>query len=1578
MTPETLPPSPPPTLPPSRWWRWPVRVLVGLLLLVVLVFGGALLALRIPSVQTRVAHRVAALLTEKLRHEVTIGRVDVRPFSRVLLDGVRVLDARRQELFNIGRLDADISVFSVFDPTHLHIGTLRLEEPRFALVTYAGTDSTNLDSFLARLQQLLGPSAPDTTQSTFDFQIQGIELVNGRFILDDQNQKPVAQQPGVPTMDYAHMRLDSIYGAFSGIEIRHDTIRAQVTGVRTFDARANAHLRGLTTRVEWSPRHWDFGDIDLAFNSSHVLGKQVRFDYRAFISGFTHFVDSVRMTVDVHDSRVLGKDLTVFAPPLDELFGRDTAVVTGRATGYVNRNLNVRSLDLAYNRTSHVVGSVALDGVMNWQTMFMDIGFKPGTAVAMADIRKFVPDVAYGYLRPLGTVRARGGFQGYYNDFVANGEFRTAMGDLTSDLNLKIKDKLQLSTYSGTLRTANFQLGRFIGRTDLVQVVSLNGKVQGQGFDIRTMHLTTDVAVARLGLLGYGYRRLTARGTLANQTFTGRVTSADPNLQLVADGAVQFDPRHPAFNFNASLPFADLRALGFSQKAFTVSTTAVVDFEGLTLDALAGAVQLRNTQVRYDTALAHVDSLAVTATRAGGVRTLAIRSELLDLRAAGDYAYSWLIDDLGDLLNEYRLEFQANPDAIARYYARKRRRALHDYRIDLAINLKHPAPLARLFVPGLTLADSTRLDGFFRAGATTIFQLGGGVKYAAYAGTEFTDNQLEINTSKQPYDRQVLADAFVTSRQQVLPGLGATEKLRVEGVWNAGAIDFTSSIRQQKSTNAAQLNGTLDFLTDAVQVRLSPESGANLLNEQWRFARENRLLIAGGGDELTLENFELRNGTQRLSAGGRLSAVDPTQVLTARIDSFSLTSLNSLLRDERGGGLRLGGRVEHARIDLRDAFGNPRFDVRLRVDSLALDGILLGDVRGQADWDNNLGRLGVNAALTRAGRQLVALTGFMSPNAADVRRQLGLVAVAERAPIKLVEPFLGFLFDHLEGYASGRLDISGAFSSPVLRGALDTDSAAFRFGYLNTRYRLSGSLPLGLSAKNDTPPPARIVFDDQGIRLRNLTLRDVFDNTATLDGTVYEQAFQNMRIDLRASFRRFMVLNTTRRENKLYYGTAFGSGRLSISGPVENLTVNVEARTDPGTRLAVPLDNQAEVARSSFITFVSRNPAGDSLRVSAKSDSLQTTGPDLSGLVLNMNLDVTPDAQLEVIFDEETGDIIRGTGQGRVALNIDTRGNFNMYGNVEIVRGLYNFTLLSVVNKEFTIRPGGTVSWNGDPYGGQLNLTATYTQKTSIKPLLEQVAASGQNTNIIIPVVALMDLKGSLLAPEIKLGLDFNNVPGSLESVIQAYANDIRNDDQELNRQVFSLLVLKRLSPRGAFGTTAATSAGSNPLASSVGELLSSQLSYWISQVDSNLEVDLGLAGLDQTALQALQVRVSYSFAQGRLRVTREGGISNATANTPGGGTPVAGTGANAAIGDISVEYYIRPDGRLRLKLAYETTSRDIQVVGTARANGSLVHTQQFDNLSELFRRSKLSRRQQEALRERQTTVIDNDPPSKL
>ena len=250
-----------------RFFSFVLKVLLGLGLLLVLAVGGALLALRVPSVQTRLAHEAADVLTKKLGQVVTIGRVDVRPFSRVLLDGVRVQDRRGGELFSIGRADADISLFSVFDPRHLHIAKLTLNEPRFELKNLPGQpDTTTFSQFLRAVKRLVGPS--DTTKSApFDFQIAEVALRNGHFAIEKQDV-PRSKTYG-KSIDYDHLLVDSIYADISKIRFG-DTLGLRISQLHAVETPSQTQLREITADMTYGPHFWEFKDLSLRVGRSQI------------------------------------------------------------------------------------------------------------------------------------------------------------------------------------------------------------------------------------------------------------------------------------------------------------------------------------------------------------------------------------------------------------------------------------------------------------------------------------------------------------------------------------------------------------------------------------------------------------------------------------------------------------------------------------------------------------------------------------------------------------------------------------------------------------------------------------------------------------------------------------------------------------------------------------------------------------------------------------------------------------------------------------------------------------------------------------------------------------------------------------------------------------------------------------------------------------------------------------------------------------------------------------------------------------------------------------------------------------
>ena len=1529
-----------------------LKVLLGLGLLLVLAVVGALLALRVPSVQTRLAREAAAMLTRKLGQPVTIGRVDVRPFSSVLLEEVRVQDRRGGELFGVGRAEADVSLFSVFDPRHLHVGTLTLTQPRFVLRNLPGQpDTTTFSQFMRAVKRLVGPSTDTTKAAPFDFQVAKVALRNGHFAIlkDDVPRSKTYGQ----SIDYDHMVVDSIYADVSNIRLG-DTLGLRISQLHAVETPSQTQLREITANMTYGAHFWEFKDLSLRVGRSQIKDF-VRFEFRVF-SNFTEYNDSMKTIARLRNSKIYTDDIAKFAPQLRTL--HESVALSGDASGYV-RDFKVNNLDVRYGTGTHIVAKRAhADGLPNYKESFFDFRLLPSVVLAR-DLKKWLPASANKLVQPLGRVKVQGQLLGFYSDFVANASFDTALGFVATDVNLKTRTDLTHATYEGTVRSKAFQLGKFLGDESVVRDVTLNGRVAGTGFLPAFATGRAKLTVPAIWLKGYRYRNITFDGRFQPLHFDGHASINDPAVRLVGDGHIDLERKHENIDVQTKIDYANLRALGLSSQPITVSTTANVKFKGVQLDSLIGYAYLRHSRFGLDGRVLRLDTLDVVSTRNRlNQRRVTIRSEAVNASVAGTFNTSDVVRDVQTLIAEYRLNFESNAAATAAYYRRKQQRTLPVYQVDLLLNLKKANPVLQLFVPELTVADNSRIDGSFRSGSTSIFQFGGHLDSLRYGPVRTVNNEFDFLTSKLPYQPDILAQASITSDRQVLPGLGRTEKFIVEGVWDQQRINFSTSLAQTGTTNRATINGSLGFLQRAVEV-IFRKSDVRLLDEDWTIAENNSVTISNYGKEFDIKNLTFSNGAQFVGAQGFISPDASKPPLQLQIKDFALASLRTLT------GQNLAGRL-NAQGTVSGVYGPLVVASTLGVDSLKYDNTLIGQVAGRADWDNAAGKLRTNLDVARAGQSVLTVLGDIAPGSKT--NQLNLTGTLNDAPLVLAQPFLGSLFKNIGGTGRGELRLTGPFAAPNLLGAVDVSSGRLTFGYLGTTYTFSD----------------RISFTNTSIEFRNVRLRDVLGNTGTVDGIVRHQGFKNMSLDIAANFRKMQVLNTTRKDNQLYFGTAYATGTARITGPTDDLDITVRASSEAGTRVSLPLDNAAKAEKAGYIKFVNNNPVGDTV-ITRKAVIAATDKVDLSGVKLNMNLTITPEAYVEILLDESTGDVIRGAAAGQLRLAIDTRGEFNMYGQVEIVRGAYNFTLQGLVNKEFVVRPGGLISWNGDPLAGEMNITATYTQRTSLAPVLES-GASGSVA--VVPVTAVMNLTGPLLLPAIKLNLEFNDAPGTLQGDLAAFTTSLRNDEQELNRQVFSLLVFKQLSPRGSsLGSTISIKGQDNTVSNSLGQILSTQLGLLTSQIDQNLEIDFNINGLTAAQLQALQVRLSYSFLNGRLRVTREGGFTNnpnlVSQGTGTGTTPnTANTAGQASLlGDLSLEYYLRPDGKFRAKLRYETTPRDLETINQPRAGFSLLYTEQFNTFGELFRRKnpgKKERNTQKAREGKEVMTVDEDPRTTL
>jgi hypothetical protein len=736
---------------------------------------------------------------------------------------------------------------------------------------------------------------------------------------------------------------------------------------------------------------------------------------------------------------------------------------------------------------------------------------------------------------------------------------------------------------------------------------------------------------------------------------------------------------------------------------------------------------------------------------------------------------------------------------------------------------------------------------------------------------------------------------------------------------------------QQNYDNSLRMKAEVDFLADSTRIRLLP-STVRAFGQDWAVNPKNSIMFKGR--EWSIEQFEVSHSEESNLLTGKISE-DPNSKLQLVIKNVGIDIVNSLTAEKFNG-------VLNADFTFSNFYGDITFQSEFTVDKLTVNDFLVGDIMGSSAWDASQDGFNINFFVDRLKTRIVDITGLYNPS--DKQNSLDLVARLNKTNIKIIEPIMRGLFSNWEGTATGAFNIQGTTAKPDISGEAEIEQGRVTVDYLKTNYGVIGKVGL----------------KHNQITLQDIRLTDAFGNKGAVDGIIAHRDFTKFSINLDGQFTNFQLLNTSMKDNSLFYGQAYGTGTMNIFGPFENVKISATARTEKNTRIYIPVSGSTSVEHSDFISFV--NFSDTTRNTEDEEESLRKKIN--SNFSMSLNLDVTPDAYTEIIFDLKAGDIIRGYGKGDIKLDLDTKGEFTMFGLYEFERGFYNFTLGGVINKEFAINSGSRISWYGDPYAGVVNINAGYRQLASVAPIMTNpdVAQSIQLRRKF-PIEVLLKLDGPMLGPQIGFDILAKELPESIvvdgpngqitaRPKFDFNAFKARLDEQELKKQVFSLIVLRRFSPPDAFTT-------SGGIANSVSELLSNQLSYWLSQVDQNLEIDLDLGTLDQEAFNTFQLRMSYSFLNGRLRITRDGSL---------GSNQFAQSEIAAIAGDWTVDYLLTPDGKFKAKMYsrsnYNALLNSLGTQSAVTTGLSLSHTQSFNEFADLIRRNRKKRLEQKPIQE--------------
>ncbi|GAB3342008.1 translocation/assembly module TamB domain-containing protein [Larkinella ripae] len=1496
-----------------------LKTLLYTILVVLLVVGIVGVSLQIPAVQTKMVRYVAKRVSEKLLFPVDIQRIDIN-FSlpkiwvnSVTLEEVTIRNRDLQPMISVGRLEVSLELETLINNADqdIHLDEVLLYRPDVVLVKDAKTGNLNMDDFLERINEMTRDTTkPSVANQNVPFTIGKATLIDGKFTYHDQRKPAMTGR----RFDYNHFVVNGLSANLKDFLLLGDTIAVDIKRMKGLEKQANLRIHQLDTKFLYCAKEMRLERLFAHINGSTVRNRLV-FSYDSF-SAFNEFNDEVIMRANLRNSFVRAQDLAPFTSYFDKNF--DAAQASGDYVGYI-RNFKVTNADIRFgqNRRSRLVGDLAFKGLPDTDVnTIVDFRFKP-SQVNMIDLRPYYSDSAFNSIaRKLGTVSFAATYAGRFIDFKTVGTFRTQIGTVSGDLALHLNGD-RATTYRGNLNLSNVNLGSLLGQPDL-QRIDGQGKFEGRGLTIKDGSLDLNARFSRVGFRQYNYRNLDVRGNLQQSFFRGQVSVQDTNLNFGLQG--EFDLRGPknVFDVRGTVQKADFLATNLLNDSLVVRSDLDVKLMGNTLNELVGNARLLNTALTYGKRSLVLDTLFLASSVEGSDRTVSVNSDYLDASLKGNFQLTQVADDLNRIAKEYRLNFAGNAAGLASYYQEKARKPapLTPYAIDYSFLLKNSQPLLALLYPSLYVSPNTRLDGRFGVDQSSLLTVNGTIDTLKFDEYNFYQSTIDLNTSKYINSPEVLASLIINSQQQQFASLAATENLQAEASWDVNHIDFTTSLQQQKSTNRADLNGSLTFKGDAIDIELQ-QSRFRLLDSTWTISPDNLIRIVG--PEITVRNLSVSNRNQLISVSGRASQ-DSLEALQVETKNFSLATLNPVFNTKISG-------LANGKVAIRGIYGLPLLDGNITIDSLKYNDFLIGNIVNRSTLDQS-NRINLDTRIRRLDREILAITGVYSPGK-SAENPLDLRAVLEGTDLRILEPFVKGLATNMGGTATGVVTIKGKAGSPVLGGTVDVTNGRLTLDYLKA--------DIGFSDK--------IHFGPNEIVARNMLLTDPNGGRATLRGGVFHDNFKYFTVDMNIlDMKDFKIMNTTLKDNDDFYGTAVASGRASIEGPIDNLAIRANVTSSRGTRIFIPLDQAATVSQEEVIRFINVNPA--------QRDSVGKTAEpvvDLSGIRMDFNLSITPEAYCEIQLDRQTGDIIKAYGTGQLAMRIDTKGDFTMTGSYEIQQGEYTFTFENVINKRFQMLPNSRITWTGDPYEAMVDVKTAYTQYASLAPILQFYSATSSNNpdrNRRYPVDLLINLNGRLLKPEISYDLKVKEYPQQpdFRQAVAAFESRLKSNDQELGRQVSSILLFSQLAPGEGLGLIDPASANNSivgsGLTNSLSELLSNQISRLASTLDKNLDVGVSLNGLDQNLVNNLQVRLSYRFND-RFRISRDGGFTYGQNQTS----------VASLLGEWTLEYWLSPDGQLRLKM-YNRNQNQLGIFsatnyGTLTTGGgmSIQYTRSFNRL---------------------------------
>ena len=1448
---------------------------------IVIFSATVFILLRISKIQNFVAQSIVRELSDKLHTKVTLGSIDYKFFNSIDIHELYVEDLQHDTLLYTKVANARFDFWSLF---HSKVMITSIELDHFyGNLKIDKTGKSNLDFVVNAFKK---PKTKDSTNVSYH--IEHFVLKNSAFSYT--NLKSYRELPN-GVLNGNKLRFQHINTEISLNSLAKDSVDAEILSLSAIE-KSGFCLKNFSTKIIGTSKGLILPGIELQLPNSklHLENAFMKFDS---LSDLKQMAEKVRWNIQIKKSNIALVDLQSFVPDFKRVSG--VVSLEGHITGRI-ASLRFKKMIVRYGKSFLLNADLDINGLPQLNEAFIygqinDLHFQKN------DLQDFISDVSKKpFLLPkiidqLGMIHYKGNITGFLSNLVAYGNLNTSVGSVSTDILLKFENKLQDLSYNGTIKSANLQLGKLLNNKQIGKV-AFNFNTNGKKIASSSLQGEIKAIVSEFEFNKYVYRDIKLRGQYDGKGFDGDADIKDDNIQAHFSGVINNSKKLPIYDFDLQVPVINLNALHLinNYPGATLSFNGKTQMVGNSLDNINGYVVFDGLRFVNQGKELDVEMIKLESRISNNFTNFVVTSDFVNGSIKGDFKYSTISKTINKIIQNYLPALSSVKKTDSRNYYNQ---------LDIDLNISNTAKISEVLNLPYTLEGNSLVKGSVNEKINKL---------------EFLVNIPSVKSAKQKMDNLVV---HIDNSNQLLK---LNSNAQLEGKNGITNISLTSTAAKDsvssrliwqdlsKLNRIGEVKAVAKFWKEqdktAALVSILPTQIV-IADSVWNIHACNIDLNADS--TIYIHNFRFDSKNQYLHVDGLASKKikDGVSVDMNQVDlGFVLHNILKLK------GISIGG-VVTGKATLLSLLKQPVFEANLFVKNAELNHKVIGDAQLFSTWDRPNEQMYITGDFVNDKNIPIAnAKGVFVPKTDS----LDFIIDAHKLSIDFLTPYFESVVQNVKGYGTGKIRMFGPSKVLGFEGNAYIENGQGSVKMLKTTYFF-----------NDTVRLTR-----KTLSFKNVTLYDQERNPASLNVSMnHNGLFQHLKYDVKIKGNNMLALNTQAEDNDYFFGKAYANGTVHIYGDEKEANIWVNAVSQPQSKCYIQMGGASKAADNSFINFVNKK-----IVVRKEETPVKATNSAIN-VKVNLQIDVTPNAEMELIVDPKGGDVITGRGNGNLRVEFDSFSDIKLYGTYVIDNGYYLFTLQNLIRKEFKVDRGSTLSWTGNPFSAQVNIRALYSLTASLRDLLSEDQLKSIRSSV--PVNCVLKLSDDLMKPTVKFEVE---LPTSDEGVKQQVRTVI-NTDEMMNRQIVYLLLFNKFF-QPDYLRAATSNVFTNEGLSFAVSTLSAQLNSLVNKVTKSNNISVGF-DYRQTDLESSDIQAKLFYQpNNRWVVNGNIGYRNDLQNT--------NPNANKFIGDVDVEYLLTQSGKLRLKGYNHSVDR--YHLGTAKTTQGFgfLYKEDFKDFDELFK----------------------------